>query len=288
MLLLVDHYDVHAWDADWEHLDPNLNDDDDNLVDEAFINHINYSEPFDEINILYDNQANVIKVDTTIIGPSYEPTRGDHYLLLKSALVEHFFRQYSIGDTYWPRRFNDRTRLNFPKAPAINRVLETGRLLPGISNFDNCVSLYTKPSDLRAYNEDIDVTKRRYSVYIGRGLFSSLKLNKNIKLATFVGDIIDNVEWEHRRNCGNGGYGIQLNMNEILDCFQHLNVCLASRANSAKNCYNISLQKKASYNCHIRIDRIRKTVALYTGDKIVHANVELCWNYSSSYIMNNN
>ena len=70
-----------------------------------------------------------------------------------------------------------------PKAPAINRVEQTGKQMPVILA-DHFKALYVKPSDLRARDENGCFTKM-----IGMGLFASVRIKSKENLGTFKGEL---------------------------------------------------------------------------------------------------
>ena len=164
-----------------------------------------------------------------------------------------------------------------PKAPAINRVEQTGKQMPVILA-DHFKALYVKPSDLRARDENGCFTKM-----IGMGLFASVRIKSKENLGTFKGELISSGEYYSRVNEGRGGYAIKVTGEIFLDCYDTAPNCLIFKANNGKNCHNISLCEIATNNCELKISHgLEWRVKLYTTRDIA-ANVELCWSYGKDF-----
>ena len=267
MLLVGDGQDRF----DWETLNPDAEEDDAEVGVTAF----------DSFDIHPQEHSGKIQFDTAIVGKCFIAKDTHNYNTFKSLLVQHFTRQYQIGDLHWPRGFNAKSRMNFPKSPAIDRVGETGKLIPVIAG-DHFRALYTKSSDLRARDEN-----GHYTRMIGIGLFSSVRLNDKEKLGTFKGDLISAEEYDNRILEGRGGKAIKVTNSIYLDCYQNAlsSKCILFKANNGNKCYNISLFESASNNCEIKIiSGLITEVNLYTTCKI-EANIELCWNYGDNFSM---
>ena len=76
----------------------------------------------------------------------------------------------------------------------------------------------------------------------------------------------------------------------MLDCYDYRNDCIASLANTARHCLNISTEQRAHNNCKMKVfttittDDVRVyTCTLWTKSKNIWANTELAWAYGASY-----
>ena len=267
MLLIRDGMDIF----EWANYDPDLTDD---MEEQIIFN--------DNIQLLDDNTAentlqNIVhKKDTTIIGKSFYASNPLNYQRLKELLIISFSHQYLIGSVIWPKNFSKRSRIAFPKSPAINRIYQAGYSLPDLRG-EYFRALYIKPSDLRLIiNSEISNNS------VGRGLFCAVSVIKGTFFGKFKGNIIASEAHSIDNALEENKYCIRLNAGFVLDCKMNSSgenpICYLSMANSASNCFNISQGTKAKNNCEINIIQNPPSVILYANQQI-DPHVELCWLY---------
>ena len=97
----------------------------------------------------------------------------------------------------------------------------------------------------------------------------------------FIGEFITKAVAINRDESGFGGYMVAYTNNIVLDCYNYLNVCKASMANCPRNCWSTTSNKMAEANAKLTIDRRRKVSLRALED--IGPNVEILWNYGSSY-----
>ena len=140
-------------------------------------------------------------------------------------------------------------------------------------------SLYVKESDLIPMQIDGVL---RPDISIGDGLFCSMLLPSSpqgIKVASFLGDTINEDMLAMKEAKGEGGYVVKVH-DKLIDCYRNAMTgrCKSSKANSALNCFNNREQKNAKNNCTLR------NGALWTmPNTTIPPNRELLWAYSRGY-----
>jgi len=117
---------------------------------------------------------------------------------------------------------------------------------------------------------------------IGHGLFAIKWISEGSIITMFIGEKIDMETWEKRRHEGLGGYGVQINSNEILDCRQSFGKgeCVASAANSYKNICNKVTLKTGRCNAKLVI---RNRIALLISTCDIMEETEILFDYGTAY-----
>jgi len=109
--------------------------------------------------------------------------------------------------------------------------------------------LYVQPSNLRTRYRG----SREYNVTIGNGLFTSKRIPAGFVIAVFMGDVIptDINDMAIESDPARDGYQVQLNEENILDCSDYKNYCLASIANDYRLCRDLETNRRAVQNAEI-------------------------------------
>jgi hypothetical protein len=298
MLLILDGYDIGAWElnVDWSDitLDPSywevpLNEerplgavaDELAVHEEIEAEDVNIAVPFaglpgpDEEGAIApqlaihlgnrNNNQNVVR--PAIVIPIAQPE------VLRRYLITHFDVSYRLGRLQWPKSMQQRDRSRF----RINRpVTGFSAIMRALAYIND--ALYVKESDYRREGR----TPGNYVVSIGNGLFSMLPLRAGDVIADFVGEYITPAEARNRDDVGKGGYQVYINNNCVLDCYGFTDRCKASMANSPYKCKNISTNEMAVANAKLSIDNIRKKTRLIATKDIGPDN-EIFWNYGRFY-----
>ena len=227
MLLVFDGLN----DILWDEVHP---DGDEDVYDEGNIDvQLQHDDLLDPTILL-----NVIPV---AVIPVVEKYHQYNYSKLRESLVDHFNYKYSLGEIYWPKKFTTSQRDRFPINHMENIVDRV--------NLENTRLLYIQASSLRGQDRRTGL----YTELIGEGLFSNISYIPTQTIVEYVGAIITHEEGFIREQAGRGGYMIHLNDAQLLDCYDACQDgrCLASKANSATNCYNTVLRRKAVANSSI-------------------------------------
>jgi len=109
--------------------------------------------------------------------------------------------------------------------------------------------LYVQPSNLRTRHRG----SRIYNVPIGNGLFTSRRIPVGFVIAVFMGDVIHPeindmaVQIHPERD----GYQVELNEENVLDCYDYKQYCLASMANDHRHCFDLETNRRAMPNAEI-------------------------------------
>ena len=133
-----------------------------------------------------------------------------------------------------------------------------------------------------------DPTTGHYSVPLQLGLFATYTFRKNDFIAPFQGQLISVEEADLRTSRGHGGYQIRVSRTVVLDCFESARslVCKASYANSARNLWDLSSDRKAANNAKLCISHEGPpsvvTVCL-RATRVIFPNQEILFPYQSGY-----
>jgi hypothetical protein len=268
MLLTYDGLDEFTWqkNTNWDKEDPNMSDDD-----------LYYHQP-SAMNV--DNLTNQVRshhaplvVDTTPMGRRWKGNRRSEYEPLRKALVMHLYYQWMYGQLDWPMRFS-------PRAKKLHPMKRIGALMNDVV----LKSLYEKRADIVLLENGL-----HYDV--GKGLFSSMLLPSapnGVKLCSFKGDYITKQEYDRRVAAGRGGYCLLTDRkgnDRYLDCYRMMlrKTCLASKANTALNAFNLSTQSAAVNNCSVHV-RGENCTLFTKKNTSIPANRELLWAYQTGYV----
>ena len=84
-------------------------------------------------------------------------------------------------------------------------------------------------------------------------MFSRLQYTQGDVVATFKGEQITHEERLRREDVGRGGYCVYLNRDFVLDCYENNKngTCMASVANSTRQCYDTVTRSMAVANCEL-------------------------------------
>jgi hypothetical protein len=188
--------------------------------------------------------------------------------VFQRTLIVHFNYLWNRGQISWPSRTGEGRPYGWDDS---NWNSDLRRL----------ACLYKKQSTMlvRPKNSSADAD---YTVTPGFGLFSSATLRKDIAVAEFIGEFVSYDEFTRRAEAGCGSYGIKYSEDEIYDCYNTRDICLASMANTARNGKMQGTNSDAKNNCKIRIDVNHRKIRLCTTCTI-NSGVELLLPYSGSY-----
>ena len=97
--------------------------------------------------------------------------------------------------------------------------------------------VYVKKSSLMALD-----LEGKPTIPIGKGLFCSTELPPNTMVARFLGELISSKEAMNRKLNPKVGYApiyqVFLNNDQVIDCFNYYENCVASKVNSSLNLVN--------------------------------------------------
>jgi hypothetical protein len=145
-------------------------------------------------------------------------------------------------------------------------------------------ALYVRNSDFLIRNLPPDVDPR-----VGEGLFSHLPYRKGDVIVAFVGVVMSREEYDEdaERN-GRGGYCVQLRGNSVLQSYdtRWSGECLASCANSASRCINVTTGKNAVNNCKLSVGNYN-IVKLVCQSNYILPHTELAYNYNDEFVYPN-
>ena len=273
----TDGFDIQQWEldaemnnqpVDWaaENMDPawdlatedaqqyseegeNNNDNDENIVERIF-------------NGIAEHPIDPNEVATVV--PINQPNR------LRNALITHFTTYYNLGKLQWPKNMRrcDRQRYGLPSVA--NTLAAVRRAITIIND-----ALYIKPSSFNA-----KAANGQYTIDIGQGLFSKIAFLPNDLIAEFCGEIISIADYTHRLNAGRGGYGVALSNNYVMDCYDYLDACKASRANDYRNLYNAATNRYAIPNASLVIDHVHRICKL-VAKRHIPMDEEIFYKYGS-------
>jgi hypothetical protein len=132
------------------------------------------------------------------------------------------------------------------------------------------------------------IPKNRYTVPIGDGLFSHLRSLPGTVIATFKGEEISAAEGLLRTQAGRGRYMIKISEVLVYDCYPYYiqRECMASYANSPKNCYDTTTKRKAKKNCKLRVGRLASGAwrAQLVATCTIEADKEHLYDYADEYV----
>lgn len=277
MILSYNGKDILEWERsiDWENINPDVEHEEDNYDEEAATEVEDLDEDF------IDEEFYSVSESRCGEGPTHMMLRGREFVAcshydhdaLQNALVTHFIHQYKLGLAQWSSRSDVglRHRLRVPR-------------LPPCLQSEYRVALYVKPSDLRV--RDTNET-------IGDGLFSCLSYKKDEVIAEFHGrecwisQITELLETQPQR----GYYCIRTREGRVFDTYDNYisRHCLASYANDAFNCLNLSTMQHASCNCRLDIMYHSSTlgdlsIRLVCDVPKLSCHSELLWNYDNNFL----
>lgn len=187
---------------------------------------------------------------------------------LNDALMTHFQYCYGRRCMVWPRGFSAQQRLTFPIA--------LGTRLP-------VNVLYTAPSWYNGLDE-----QQQYTVPIGKGLFSCIRLGPEVRVVQFLGREMPRVEYEARCQERKGGYALHINEHSVYDCWEERHRCYASMANSPLQLRTAraDLRSVPVANCRLlRGWSGGKVIFSLETSVAVPAHTELFWSYQRDYIV---
>jgi len=187
--------------------------------------------------------------------------------------VDHFNFLFKIGLVKWPRRSGVATRLcmRIPKVDMRN-IDRTRR------------ALYVRNSDFLMRNLQEGVDPR-----IGEGLFSHLSYRKGDVIVAFVGvEMTRHAYDENAARNGRGGYCVQLKQNMVLQTYdmRWSSECVASCANSARRCINVTTGTNAVNNCKLTVGN-NNSVKLVCHHNYISPHTELAYDYHNEFVYPN-
>ena len=118
---------------------------------------------------------------------------------------------------------------------------------------------------------------------IGYGLFAKKVLLKGSVIDYFIGSLRSKADYDLRTNKGEGGYGIILNKDCVLDCFKSAN-CKCSMSNCPLGVSVNVLRTIVMSNASMHIDVNRCGLVKLVADRTINANEEIFYDYESDYL----
>jgi hypothetical protein len=140
-------------------------------------------------------------------------------------------------------------------------------------------SLIIQPSSLRREGR----TPGNYVVDIGDGLFTTMTILSNEPISDFIGDLVSNEERLRRENAGSGGNMKEIELDLFLDSSRFLQKCKASKANSPFKCIVASTRRPAVANAKLLINTRNKRVSL-VAVKAIGPGDEILFEYDEGFI----
>jgi hypothetical protein len=210
-------------------------------------------------------------VDTTVSGRTYSAANSSHFYTKRASLVQHFNYLFKLGLVKWPKRSGVATRLCM-RIPKVN-----------MRNYERTRhALYVRKSDFMLRNVAEGIDRR-----IGEGLFSHYGYKKNDVIAVFHGTLLSRAEYDvEAQENGRGGYCIHIRQDAVLQTYdQRLSgECVASCANSARGCFNLTTGLNAVNNCRLSVNVINNTVKLVCNINNIFPHTELAYDYGADFV----
>ena len=195
--------------------------------------------------------------------------------ILRNILVDHFSVCFKLGRIQWPKNMRRVHRHAFHRP---NPIVEPAAVMRAL-----CIvreTLIVKKSNLLLI-QGVGSSTNMLDV-IGKGLFSSILIQKGDVIVDFIGEFITATVAKRRDEEGFGGYMIAYTNDIVLDSYNYLNVCKASMANCPRNCWDSVRRCLADTNAKLTIDRRRRKMSLRAIVDI-GPMTEILWNYGNSY-----
>jgi len=264
MLLAYDGLDGHDMMREdfWNALDPNLNDTDtllnDDATPEAALQGPALQGPAAFHNVI--DMYNLATCRTWL-------TQGPNMFTLKprqvrEKLILHFKHQYRIADLWWPKGFGRKQRL-LHDIPRVTK--RTATLLAR--------ALYTKVSNF----------KDAQGASIGEGLFSKIAMSKGDHIAWYTGELVTQKQYDEIivTPTRTEGYAIRICPDEILDCFNFHRTCKAFKCNDFHNIMHVRTGGAGFANVDIVVSRGRVGLFAIKG---IPANTEMLADYKGLFL----
>jgi len=258
--------------TNWEDYDPEQNEE------------LEYNPAADEYTTNEIQNPHDVVVEPRIIGSQTQQDPvvnwyAGRYALQREWLMKHFMNCYQQGNIYWPRNFKNRQKATMEiPAPIMARIEQNSQRRTNTTLYVARSKLYRK-----------DPINGTYSKSIGMGLFTNQRIVNGERIVTFNGEVIDSVQYHLRTAAGRGGYMTYLSENLYLDCYQtcHNNQCLASVANCALHCFDISTNRMAYNNATYRAYKISHShswKASLVATRRIEPHDEILWPYGPAYV----
>ena len=122
---------------------------------------------------------------------------------------------------------------------------------------------------------------------IGEGLFSHYAYRRNNVIAEFHGVLMTREAYDEDAALnGRGGYCVELRLGQVLQTYDSRwnGDCLASCANSATRCTNVSTGRNAINNCRLSVSHTSNTVKLVCDSDYIAPHTELAYNYGPDFM----
>ncbi len=242
-------------------------------VDETNVNRAgDVDAAIQQIMELYKNPTHVVHI---------HPQSRTQYPILRKALRDNFFYLYTRGLVVWPTLMRASSRQLAAKTRSAELVRPATTVIR--ARVPTEFRLVKLPSKLRSS----DATGRP-TVTIGYGLFTLDRIPPNTKIVNFAaGELVTTATYAQRCRKGRGDYGIWVKEDTILDCYEQYKkgACLASAANSPKNCYNIATNTHAEANAKLGQPLWRNgkvSISLYSKDRAIAPNTEILYLYANN------
>ena len=252
------HNLLHAYDQysniDWEHLDPDAEDDNGE--------EIAAQRPLPRI----DSGLGLIPHTS---GAGITEFQNFNHRLLEYALQNHFTYCFARGHVVWPVGFSATQRVHFPRKSLLNSTWS---------------SLYTAQSWCRARDPETN----QFTKTIGSGLFTSVAIARDQRLCTFSGVICTAEQYAEAEAAGRGGYAIHINADTLIDCYKTKHLCLASMANCGSNVRSMrsGVPTAVQNNCRLVVRSNPPSASLVSTCRI-RKHEEILWDYGAEYVYPN-
>lgn len=274
MLLRYDGNDLADWEKNlnWTYIDPYFDTVEDNHdIDDDYV--VSMNDYYTTRGAREKRRRGVVPnivFDTTDKGSVFRASNEYDFVEKRRQLVQHFNFKFKLGLVKWPRRSGVALRLCM-RIPKIDmRRTDVTRH-----------ALYVRHSDFMLHG-----VGEHESPTIGNGLFSHFGYYKGDVIAEFHGVIMERQAYEEEAAAhGRGGYCISLNRGRVLQCYHScLNGdCLASFANCANGCVNVTTNANAVNNCKITISNTDVVKFVYHREYIP-PHTELAHDYGPDFI----
>ena len=276
MLITYNCNDLEDWEKNinWSYIDPYFDTVDGAEVEDENVNTMNdYFAARSPLEVRARNRRNrdpPIVFDTTDLGSVFCGNNDFDYYNKRQQLVRHWNFRWRLGLVKWPRRSGVAVRLCM-------RIPRIDMRRSDVTRY----ALYSRHSDLL-----LKYVQAHESPTIGRGLFSHLGYSKGDVIAEFQGVIMTREEYDDDAAAnGSGGYCVALNHGRVLQCFTSCmnGECLASLANCARGCINVTTNQNAVFNCKTTVNN-NDVVKLVCNREYISPHTELAHDYGEDFL----
>lgn len=276
MLITYAGNDLADWEKNlnWAYIDPHFDTLEEEEHDEDYV--VTMDDYFERVPVQQPrhrrrrHQPAPVTLDTTLVGTVFRARNVYDYYEKKKQLVSHFNYLFKLGLVKWPRRSGVALRMCM-RVPKVD-MTKTERTR---------YALYVRKSDFML-NDVPDGEDPR----LGEGLFSHYGYRRGECIAVFEGVIMERDVYDDDALLnGTGGYSVALSHNRVLQSFHARwnGDCIASCANCANNCMNMTTGVAAVNNCRISVNNRTDSVKLLCNRDYIPPHTELAWDYGGDF-----